>query len=250
MDESALEAELEKAERSTRLRWDWVNKPITLWALSTIAVGLISFSYTRLNTCITSLETDNSRFTRLMQELGRRIGTVYGATLNGPFTSPSVLAETLDPDRHYQFSEFKGRLPSDIVGEEVQLLLKWRRSELAAYSAELQARRSRIIQKLSSPGPGSTLALIFPWYSENAFEVDHSNPANMAAPGGLFELVSAWPVASRFITKDSSTEDIAAVAAWAQKMGVEFLKFDTTDLQGLGTFRVCMRRAVWPFRWP
>jgi hypothetical protein len=250
MDESSLEAELQKAERSARFRWDWVNKPITLWALSTIAVGLISFSYTHLNTCLTSLEADNSRFNHLLDELGRRIGTAYSVARSGPLTSPSVFVETLDPDRHYQFSEFKGRLPSDIVNEEVQLLRKWRRSELDAYLAEQDARATGIVQKLNRPGLRPTLATALQWYSENALEVDHSNPVSMAAPGGLFELISAWPVVSGTITKDSTMADISAAAAWAQKMAIEYQKFGTSDLQEVGLFSVCMRRAVWPFRWP
>jgi len=65
MDEQALEAELKAAEieaRTHRWSWGWVNKPITLWALSTIAVGVLSFTYTQFSTCRARVDTDSARY--------------------------------------------------------------------------------------------------------------------------------------------------------------------------------------------
>ena len=53
LDEPALEAELRAAEQNAeaaergRRNWSWVNRPITLWLLSTVAVGILTFTYSQ-----------------------------------------------------------------------------------------------------------------------------------------------------------------------------------------------------------
>lgn len=81
MDGQALDAELQAAEieaRARRWSWGWVNRPITLWALSTIAVGVLSFTYTQFSTCRARVDTDSARYMRLVEELSFRSGAIYG----------------------------------------------------------------------------------------------------------------------------------------------------------------------------
>jgi hypothetical protein len=81
-DEPALEAELRAADQKVEAaargqrRWSWVNRPITLWLLSTVAVGILTFTYSQYSACRASLATDSSRFARLSEELVLRVGGI------------------------------------------------------------------------------------------------------------------------------------------------------------------------------
>src|SRR5215216_3104205 len=117
LDEPTLEAELRAAEQQVvaaergRRNWSWVNRPITLWLLSTVAVGILTFTYSQYSACRASLAADSSRFARVSEELAARVAGIYGLTLvnNVPVSNYLLI---LDPERHYLFSEFKGRLPN------------------------------------------------------------------------------------------------------------------------------------------
>jgi hypothetical protein len=45
---SALESELEAAleRESHRRHWEWINTPIAIWILTTIAAGIVGYLYT------------------------------------------------------------------------------------------------------------------------------------------------------------------------------------------------------------
>ena len=64
-----------------RRNWSWVNRPITLWLLSTVAVGVLSFTYSQYSACRASFAINSSRFARLSEELVFRVGGIYGVTL-------------------------------------------------------------------------------------------------------------------------------------------------------------------------
>ena len=134
LDEPALEAELHAAEQKAaaadrgRRNWSWVNRPITLWLLSTVAVGVLSFTYSQYSACRSSFAIDSSRFARLSEELMFRVGGISGVALaNNVQAGPYLFV--LDPDRQFLFTEFKGRLPNELVAEVKQLLRKWHPSD-------------------------------------------------------------------------------------------------------------------------
>src|SRR5215204_2059439 len=97
LDEPALETELHAAEQKAaaadrgRRNWSWVNRPITLWLLSTIAVGFLTFTYSQYSACRASLAVDSSRFARLSDELAFRVGGIYGLTLMTNVQAGTVL---------------------------------------------------------------------------------------------------------------------------------------------------------------
>ena len=72
-----------------------------------------------------------------------RVGGIYGLTLVDNVQASSLLL-VLDPDRHFLFTEFKGRLPNELVAEVKQLLRKWHPSMLPLPGAP--SVRARTIQ--------------------------------------------------------------------------------------------------------
>jgi hypothetical protein len=158
-DEEALEAELNKANKSIWLNLDWINKPITIWILTTVAVGLLTYAYTNYSTCRLSLDADNSRFDKLMSELKYRASLLVGfvGVLEAlPLADPSILAAIsrnpkttsnvaaappkqdnqvnitreslqilLNPDKQYEQLEFKSKFLDEIADEAGRLIKKW-----------------------------------------------------------------------------------------------------------------------------
>ncbi len=80
--EESLEASLRQSEKPARKwNWEWVNRPITLWALSSIAVGIISFFVTQASKCTEALGADRAPYVRLMTELNGRAGALKASAL-------------------------------------------------------------------------------------------------------------------------------------------------------------------------
>lgn len=255
MDEHALEAELQTAEieaRARRWSWGWVNKPITLWTLSTIAVGVLSFTYTQLSACQTRVNTDSARYLRLVEELSYRSGAIYG-TARGADTNIVAVVSVLDPGQTFLFTEFKDRLPNELVAEARQLLRKWHPQELSAYEVASRDRTTGLMKK----------AMAGSWEDGRPFSVqtylefilkDAAGPgvtasvAGMAAPGGVFDLLTGWTVVHRVLRVDRHPESLATVSEWARALGNGFAAFTGNDAQlQLASAGTCLSRAFWPF---
>ena len=239
LDEPALEAELQAAEQKAeaadrgRRNWSWVNRPITLWLLSTVAVGILTFTYSQYSACRASLAIDSSRFARLSEELVARVGGIYGLTLMDNVQTGSYLL-VLDPDRHFLFSEFKGRLPNELVAEVKQLLRKWHPSGVAELAAA--DRRSGSYPK-SNAEPGFTPATTIAEFVRQL----------LTEPDDIFGLVDGWIVMHRNLPQANNPESVAAIRDWARTLGVKALPYFDNSRERLGSTSTCFKRAFWPF---
>ena len=261
LDEHALETELQAAEREAAAAgrgwrsWTWINRPITIWILSTVAVGVLSFTYTQFSTCHSSLETDSSRFARLMKELNFRVGAVYGVAQAGP--SAKAFLIVLDPDQQFLFTEFRNRLPNELVAEARQLLRKWHPSEVArmeALKTELQSpATSKVVPSAAPPDddgrslPTTIEAYVLMVLAQPARRLDVEPPLEAALPGGLFDLLEPWIVFHRTLPYAPSGENAEALAKWARALEAKAFG-DVNDEWGrLGSTSICLRRAFWLF---
>ncbi len=238
LDEPALEAELKAAEQEAeaaergRRHWSWVNRPITLWLLSTVAVGILTFTYSQYSACRASLAIDSSRFARLSEELVFRVGGIYGVTLANN-AQAGTYQLVLDPDRHYLFSEFKGRVPNELVAELKQLLRKWHPSDAAEVAAKSKAVPSTV--PLNDPGL-ATPRTIAEFVKQLTTE-----------PDDIFGLVDAWIVMHRTLPLASNPESVAAVRDWARTLGAKALPYFDNSRERLGSSSTCFKRTFWPF---
>jgi hypothetical protein len=255
MDEQALDAELRVAEieaRAHRWSWGWVNRPITLWVLSTIAVGVLSFTYTQFSSCRERVDTDSARYFRLVEELSFRSGAIYG-TAHGADTSMAAVISVLDPGQTFLFREFKDRLPNELVAEARQLLRKWHPRELAAYEAASRDRTTELMNKAMAGSADDGRPFSVQTYLEFILK-DPAGPgvtasvAGMAAPGGVFDLLIGWTVVHRGLPVERRPESLATVSDWARALGNGFAAFTANDAQlQLASAGTCLRRAFWPF---
>ncbi|MGE5538543.1 MAG: hypothetical protein ACM30I_07980 [Gemmatimonas sp.] len=160
-DEEAFERDLLFAEAHARAihtreerfgRWAWINKPITIWILTTVAVGLLSFCYTNYSSCRTSLQTDNDRLDRLEAELTYRAGVLVGVVSSYASSTKegteddtaeeriaersTTLAVSMDPSVSYHFEEFRGKFPDEIAYEAGRIVSRWYAAEARAADDE------------------------------------------------------------------------------------------------------------------
>jgi hypothetical protein len=247
LDEPTLEAELRSAEQEAeaaargRRNWSWLNRPITLWLLSTVAVGILTFTYSQYSACRASLATDSSRFARLSEELVFRVGSIYGLTLANDVQASSYLL-ILDPDRHFLFSEFKGRVPNELVAEVKHLLRKWHPSGVAEIAAA--DRRSGAYPK--SKAVPSTVPLNEPSYTP-ATTIAEFAQLLLTQPDDIFGLVDGWIFMHRTLPQARNPESVAALGTWARTLGATALPYFDNSRGRLGSQSTCFKRAFWPF---
>ncbi len=247
LDEPALEAELHAAEQQAEAvargqrNWSWINRPITLWLLSTVAVGILTFTYSQYSACRAGLTIDSSRFARLSEELVFRVGSIHGVTLanNAPVSSYLFV---LDPDRHYLFSEFKGRVPNELVAEVKHLLRKWHPSGVAEVAAA--DRRSGAYPK--SNAVPSTAPLNEPGFTP-ATTIAEFVQQLLTKPDDIFGLVDGWIFMHLTLPLASNPESVAAVGAWARTLATTALPYFDNSRGRLGSESTCFKRAFWPF---
>jgi hypothetical protein len=246
LSEHALDAELQaadhKAEAAARgwRNWSWLDRPITLWLLSTVAVGVLSFTYSNYSACRASLEIDSSRFARLSQELVLRVGGIYGLTLVDNVQASSFLL-FLDPDRHFLFTEFKGRLPNELAAEVQQLLRKWQPSA----AAEVGTRRGQGASNPWNKAMPSTTLLIEPGATPTTIAAFVKQL--LAEPHDIFGLLEVWILMHRTLPVESSPESIAAATNWARALGNRAVPYFDSHRDGLGSTSICFKRTFWPF---
>jgi hypothetical protein len=247
LDEPALEAELHAAEQKAQAavrgqrNWSWVNRPITLWLLSTVAVGILTFTYSQYSACRASLAIDSSRFARLSEELVFRVGGIYGVTLaNNAQASYYLLV--LDPERHYLFTEFKGRVPNELVAEVKQLLRKWHPSNVA----QAAAPPGQGVANPKSNAVPLTVPLNEPGLATPRTIAEFVKQL-LTEPNDIFDLVDAWIVMHRTLPLANNPESVAAVRDWARVLGARALPYFDNSRERLGSTSICFRRTFWPF---
>jgi hypothetical protein len=109
-------------------RWEWLDRPVTLWALTTIAVGLMGFLYSNYSACRVAQSADEDKLMRLVYEMagrGQRIIDVWPADKDSQNYREEMLRKAVDPDQTYVFIEFKSKLPMELRFEAQRLMAKW-----------------------------------------------------------------------------------------------------------------------------
>lgn len=108
--------------------WEWLNKPISIWLLTSIAAGLIGYLYTNYSSCRASQNADNELLSRLAYELNGRRTIIDNAWLRSEGDAEkkrTYVAERLNVDRYYVFVELKNQ-STEALGHEAQRILeKW-----------------------------------------------------------------------------------------------------------------------------
>jgi hypothetical protein len=113
-------------QRSSRERHDrtgflsTLNKPFTLWFLSSVAIGLGGAFYTEYKDCRSMIEKTSERENRLTIEIRNRSIPLFAAALDLPAkngTRDDQLDQFLSSQARYTFVEFQNRNIFDLVYE-------------------------------------------------------------------------------------------------------------------------------------
>jgi hypothetical protein len=290
LDEQALDAELVKAEmqavavsakanRWRRLRW--VNQPITIWLLTTCAVGFLGFTYSNYSSCRTRLDADDSTFIHSMRELSFRSGVLEGlgrglGEESGvvPSVPPAILSQqgnqhvpqpnpkarlsglmqALDPNQTYQFKDFKGVFSDEIAASASDLVRKWHPTEARRAEDFRNATMRRFTQSLVTSGKGPadirSLLAVYQSMGEKFTSTSASAAVQLADPGHFFDqfAISHAIYVILLITPTIDDESARGMLSWAERPGDELLGDERLmDIPEVAPVSDCLKRSVWPF---
>ncbi len=243
--------------RAGRLGWGWVNKPITLWALSTVAVGLLSFVYSHFTDCTRRLETDIARYERLFSELATRTSTLYGIVYQQDAPPTAGLMMALDPGQTYVYAEFKDKSVIEISEEARLIFRRWHPFEYGMWS-DIQAhtvpdavavmgRLKSDPKVLEGEGFGPAFETITRMLAAPGVKMKQDGVAGGRLLAFLDQL-SVWPIAQKVLQLKPSAEFAAPIAAWARTLGADAMELARNDGEFfLGSPAACARQALLPF---
>lgn len=99
--------------------WSFLNSAFGIWALSSIVIGIITWTFTQYEDCTSKFVFYEDRFAKLLTEYQFREGRYKAAMANANFDYKK--AETFrGPDTEYIFSEFKGKTLADISSDLIR----------------------------------------------------------------------------------------------------------------------------------
>jgi hypothetical protein len=127
--ELPLEAALEKESR--RWRWGWINTPIAIWTLTTIAAGTVGYLYTNYSVCRTGQFADDNMMNLIVTEAGVRTQRILKIVKHNKHIIDDSLISQLkeylnNNDKTYVFSEFKGKSVGELVTDADRIQKKWK----------------------------------------------------------------------------------------------------------------------------
>jgi hypothetical protein len=124
--EQSLQADIKKLN-AAKLDWSWINLPFTLWALSAIGIGFLSFWFQAYSSCAVDEKVDNLAFSKLFLEIYQRRDRI--SLLSSMDTSIDGLNSAitaLDPDSTYIFSDYKGKKLLELTVALNSIAYKWK----------------------------------------------------------------------------------------------------------------------------
>jgi hypothetical protein len=171
-----LERELCEAEQKqerTSLA-ELLNKPFTLWILSTFLIGIFSFIYSNYTACQTQRAADNARLLQFAQEvIGREEGLMTLFLTNGLTTNEDKVAlmqqlakRWVNSKDNFVMAEFKDYSPEALKNAIELLMAKWDMSSTPAHATALDGmaralaagwKAAKAIMILSSPDSQAVL---------------------------------------------------------------------------------------------
>jgi hypothetical protein len=121
--------DLPHAHTAPNTVWEILNKPLTLWLLTSVLISLMGFSYTSYNACRTSLLESEQRLMKLYGEFYVRTARLKHIVDNAKTASDekilTYINEALNPDKTFVFLEFKGRTLYDLHAQIYFLENRW-----------------------------------------------------------------------------------------------------------------------------
>jgi hypothetical protein len=238
-DEAELERQLDELlvenEKATTSpwNWEWLNRPITLWLLSTFAVGLIAFSFSNYSACRSAQYADNERLVRLIGEIRFRadnLDRIAGAPPEGgPWvvtaSSLAAIHDAFDPNVNFALVEFKGMWPYQLSFELARLLRKWNVPfgvDEEKKTGE-QAKRAKILDALLD-------VTEFPLDSRSVFQMTGNKDLDQSTKKALFDEVIHLVQSARSLMTEQLHTEIGR-------------NFDGIVIRQTA----CLRRSFWPF---
>jgi hypothetical protein len=130
-DATSLEPELEAAleRESHRRHWEWINTPIAIWILTTIAAGTVGYLYTNYSVCRTAQSADDNTISRIVLEATARSDHVLKLYKDNKYIVDdnlvSQLKDYLTTDKGYALREFKEKSVLELGVDADVIRKKW-----------------------------------------------------------------------------------------------------------------------------
>jgi hypothetical protein len=142
---SPVEGEKPRAKKHKKSAiWTIANAPITLWLLSTVAVGVISATVTEQSTCNRDFERDALEFKKLSDEIPGRNRLLYKRLPDASSEDEynQIIEKFIDGELFYVYSDYKGKTIKELSLMRTMLAKKltpkWSGHPLAVCKVELQ----------------------------------------------------------------------------------------------------------------
>jgi hypothetical protein len=145
MEEQRLRKRPENPPQQENSRlWKFANAPITLWMLSTIAIGAITATITQYQNCARDFEINSVQFLKLSDELSGRNQLLY-RRLSETSTEEDYDKQIdlfLSGENYFVYSDFRGKTITEISLARTLLARKlhpkWIAKNLRVYEIEIQ----------------------------------------------------------------------------------------------------------------
>ena len=233
--------------KSKEGRFGWLNKPFTLWFLSSVILGLIAFSYKNYSTCRTDLSKDEEEFRLNVYELNQRWSSLDSDLRKWPAGSNEqfeIVKRYLDRSAYFFSVETKDKNRRDLALTIERVTRKWHPD----WSTLEATQNYRFLGERMTPlglAPSSNSLVGGPRLAgilSNAWDL-------VSRYTGLDEAARRWISRPYTLGQASpSYNEFAKIEGYMRGSGYGFAKllFDQRDVPFLLP-DVCRRKALWPF---
>ncbi|MGY4351240.1 hypothetical protein ACVWXM_007733 [Bradyrhizobium sp. GM7.3] len=125
--EKELDDQLIAQEKRKVFSWSFLNQPIVLWLFSTIAVGILTFTFTNYSSCKSELQSDREKLSKLLNEVGfrdRQIGFRFPQDLSKDGAIEQA-KQVINPNLNFMFKDFKGVRTEELRWNILNIADKW-----------------------------------------------------------------------------------------------------------------------------
>ncbi|TIQ28751.1 MAG: hypothetical protein E5X48_31070 [Mesorhizobium sp.] len=232
--------------KSKEGRFDWINKPIVLWFLSSVVIGLIAFSFRNYSACRADIANDEDELRRNAFELNQRWAELDNDLRKWPSGSIEqleIVKRYLDRSAYFYSAETRNKDAKDLGNAIERVVRKWY-PDWSTVEATNRYRTS--VERMTPMGPAP--------------------PEQLEEGQRLAGIISnSWDLVSRYRGLDEAAQRWASYPygdSRAQPRYLEFAKMETTmSASGYGfavllfpdrdkpflSSNVCVVKAIWPF---
>lgn len=231
--EEVLEAALITAERRRESElFATLNKPFTIWSLTTIVAGLIAFLYSNYSTCELARASDNEYLARLEEEISHRYYVI--SDIFRPF---GIYSEESPP----AIEDLRAAALRLIKTRDYYAAAEFKEKSLDELLTNLDIRYKKWNVDLHYE------------YKPNQFNLEGANSAQVLRYF-LVYIDVAWGAAETIVSRKLNYQDEQTRDAWislrgspdaaGEVLGRLNVLAERTDYIPLA---VCRRRTFWPF---